>query len=226
MVSYTYLVEAGSCTDDATVTITNVPVPDAGSDGTLQICETSSPVQLINSLGGTPQAAAHGRAGWPRTTAPLIQGRMHPATTLIWSPAARLVRDATATVTVVITGPDAGTDATISVCKRQAAFPLIDELGGSPDGGGSWTGPGGPHGPQYDPAIDPSGVYTYTVNGGFVHGCRHRPPSRIRPGPMRAMMVHCRSARPVHGAADQQPGRHTRCRWLVDGPERTTRSQL
>jgi hypothetical protein len=45
---------AGSCTDIATVTITNVPGPDAGNDGTLQICETSPPVQLITGLGGSP----------------------------------------------------------------------------------------------------------------------------------------------------------------------------
>ncbi|MBK7553051.1 MAG: hypothetical protein IPI55_00240 [Flavobacteriales bacterium] len=41
---------------------------------------------------------------------------------------------------------------------------LFAALGGSPDAGGSWTDPNGlAHGPNVDPAVDPSGVYTYTI---------------------------------------------------------------
>ncbi|MBK6774725.1 MAG: hypothetical protein IPG74_02365 [Flavobacteriales bacterium] len=41
---------------------------------------------------------------------------------------------------------------------------LFAALGGSPDAGGSWTDPNGlAHGPNVDPSVDPSGVYTYTI---------------------------------------------------------------
>jgi hypothetical protein len=166
---YTYTVGAGSCTDAATVTITNVPGPDAGTDGTLQICQTSAPEQLINSLGGTPEAGGSWTGPGGPHNGTLILGRMPPGDYTYVVAGSPPCPDASATVTVVITGPDAGTDASLSVCSSQAAFPLIDALGGSPDAGGSWTGPGGQHGPQYDPAIDPDGVLYILGGGGLVH---------------------------------------------------------
>lgn len=71
---------------------------------------------------------------------------------------------------VLLTGPDAGTAASITLCGDQEAFALFDALNGDPDVGGSWHGPGGPHGPVYDPGTDPGGAYTYTVIDGSL--CR------------------------------------------------------
>ncbi|MCB0773655.1 MAG: hypothetical protein KDB93_09795, partial [Flavobacteriales bacterium] len=77
----------------------------------------------------------------------------------------------TASVGIIITSvsplpgiPDPGTNSSAQICPTAAPFDLIDYLGGNPNTTGSWTGPGGnPHGPQFDPALDPVGTYTYTV---------------------------------------------------------------
>lgn len=70
----------------------------------------------------------------------------------------------------VITGPDAGTSASLTLCGDQAPFLLFDALNGDPDVGGAWTGPNGPHSAQFDPATDPGGAYVYTVIDGSL--CR------------------------------------------------------
>lgn len=69
----------------------------------------------------------------------------------------------------IITGPDAGVDNSLTLCSGQSAFLLFEALGGDPDVGGAWVGPTGPHGPLYDPGIDPGGIYTYVVVDGS--GC-------------------------------------------------------
>ncbi len=60
---------------------------------------------------------------------------------------------------------DAGTDADITVCLNAPAFQLFDSLGGDPCPNGMWMKDTGfMFSGVFDPAIDPAGVYTYTVN--------------------------------------------------------------
>ena len=74
--------------------------------------------------------------------------------------------------------PEAGTDAAISLCETDAAFNIFNQLGGSPDTDGAWTGtgtaspgysnnatPSDPTDDTFDPATAGAGVYvfTYTV---------------------------------------------------------------
>lgn len=63
------------------------------------------------------------------------------------------------------TGADAGTDASITVCSDAVSFLMRPLLGGTPDPGGTWSGPNGPHGDTFDPATDAPGDYVYTVSG-------------------------------------------------------------
>ncbi len=164
---YTYTVLGGTaCADMATVTITHVSAPYAGEDGTLLICGNSAPVDLIASLGASPATGGT----WTGPNGP-HDGTYDPATDPPGSYTYTVVGitpcpNASATVTVIVNDPDAGTNATLAVCSGQASFQLIGALGGSPDAGGSWTGPGGPHGPLYDPGTEPGGTFTYTVSDG------------------------------------------------------------
>jgi gliding motility-associated-like protein len=66
--------------------------------------------------------------------------------------------------TIVVNAPaNAGTNGTITVCSSDTPFNLFASLGGSPAAGGTWTSGGSPTGNTFDPAVQSSGVFTYTV---------------------------------------------------------------
>ncbi|MBU2937916.1 PKD domain-containing protein, partial [Lacinutrix sp. C3R15] len=71
-------------------------------------------------------------------------------------------------INVTPTDANAGVDGSISVCDIGASIDLLDYLGGSPDTGGSWSGPsvlaGGDSG-TFDPSTNTAGTYTYEVAG-------------------------------------------------------------
>ncbi len=151
----------------ATVTVTVNPRLLAGTNGTLSVCSNGVPVDLFTRLGGSPSSGGSwtGPGGGP-VTANYTPGTSAPGVYTYTVQGLPPCSASTATVTVTqVAAPDAGGDRTIVVCSDDATFPLISRLNGTPDAGGSWTGPGGPHGPNFDPGVDPPGAYVYLVNG-------------------------------------------------------------
>lgn len=70
----------------------------------------------------------------------------------------------TGDVTVTVVDPaDAGTDGAITVCSTDPSFDLFALLGGTPEAGGSWSGPSPVIGGMYDPAAMAQGAYVYSV---------------------------------------------------------------
>ncbi|TXI81460.1 MAG: T9SS type B sorting domain-containing protein, partial [Flavobacteriales bacterium] len=165
---YTYTVPGTAPCPDASATVTvalNTP-PDAGTDGAITLCSMDAAVSLFAQLGGTPDA--NGTWSGPSPTA---GGLFDPATmsagvyTYI-VPGTAPCPDASATVTVALTTPpDAGTDGAITLCISSPATPLFDVLGGTPDLGGIWSGPGPLINGLFDPATSTVGTYSYTVSG-------------------------------------------------------------
>ena len=157
---------------EATVTVNVVGLLDAGSNGTISVCQSNTQVNLFTGLGGSPQAGGQ----WLDLSGTGAQTNQFFNASLV-GPGTYTFRyrltgtvscasdSATATVNVVA-APRAGTPGTASTCSNGPAFNLFPSLGGNPQGGGTWTQQGGqPFSGVYDPLLNSSGVFTYTVAG-------------------------------------------------------------
>jgi gliding motility-associated-like protein len=164
---YTVLGDTPCANATATVTVTVEQRPDAGSSATTTVCSNAAPFSLFAILGGTPDPGG----AWTGPGGNSVSGTFTPGvsvpgiytyTVLGNPPCAASV----ATVTVnQVAAPNAGSNASFMVCSNEAPFDLVDRLGGTPQPGGTWSGPNGPHGPTFDPATDGPGAYVYTVLG-------------------------------------------------------------
>ena len=143
---FTYTVTAPNCPDDmATATVTVEAALDAGTNGTLTICEGESftTADLFNALGGSPDP------GGDWSPAPAGAG------TYTYTHAATANCPAVSAQVVVTeeTPLNAGTNGTLTICVGESftTTDLFNALGGSPDPGGDWS-----------PAPAGAGTYTYT----------------------------------------------------------------
>ncbi|MUU79734.1 gliding motility-associated C-terminal domain-containing protein [Winogradskyella endarachnes] len=164
---YTYTVSGTDpCADaSATVTITISPFLNAGTNGAVVVCTADGTIDLIDSLGGSPQLGGTWTPTLNSGTGifdPLIDtAQTYTYTTTGTGPCS----DDTATVEVTIeTSPDAGQDNTLLICSVSNSVNLFDSLLGSPQIGGTWSPSLASGTGVFDPSIDPEGVYTYTIS--------------------------------------------------------------
>ncbi|MBK9175413.1 MAG: gliding motility-associated C-terminal domain-containing protein [Flavobacteriales bacterium] len=166
--NYTYTVSsvAPPCSGSAVLSVTIEQQPSAGTDGSIVVCASDAPFNLIGQLGGAPTAGGSWTGPGGAST-----GTFDPSTDVagvynyLVTGAPPCV-NASATVTVTVNpSPNAGSDGLLAICSNGPATALINLLGGTPSVGGTWDGPAGPMSGVYDPALDASGVYTYTVAG-------------------------------------------------------------
>ena len=68
---------------------------------------------------------------------------------------------------VVSTEPNAGDDGVLEICINENPVDLLDSLLGSPDLGGIWSPSLASGTGLFNPLLDVSGTYTYTVNNGI-----------------------------------------------------------
>jgi hypothetical protein len=166
---YTYFVGNACLNASSTLTIGFTPnAPDAGTDGTLNICGNAAPVPLVSSLGGTPDA----NGSWTNQATGLPVGANYdpsaqaPGVFVYTVPGSGGCPSAQATVTVTeVAAPNAGVNGALSVCANGAATGLFAALGGTPAVGGTWSGPSPVVGGMYNPATMNPGNYVYTVTG-------------------------------------------------------------
>jgi hypothetical protein len=186
--AYVYTVSATApCTvETATVNVTINAPPNAGTDDALTLCISSPASGLFAALGGSPDAGGT----WAGPSA-VVGGQFNPATmnvgdyTYAVAGSAPCPADVATVAVAVLATPDAGSPGNISLCSSDAAINLFAQLGGTPDAGGTWTGPSAVVGGQFDPASMTAGVYTYTISvpPPCVNVCRehrHRAPCKRR----------------------------------------------
>ena len=152
--TYSYTVTVTSpCTIDDTseVVVTEQDLPDAGTDGTLLICEgnTVTEAQLFSQLGGSPDSGG--------TWSPTMAGAgIYSYTVTATAPCT--VDDTSEVVVTEQDLPNAGTDGTLLICEGNTVTEaqLFAQLGGTPDSGGTWS-----------PAMAGAGTYTYTIESSY-----------------------------------------------------------
>ncbi|MBS1940818.1 MAG: hypothetical protein JST38_08075, partial [Bacteroidetes bacterium] len=163
---YTVAGSGGCASAQATVTVTEVAPPNAGTNGALAVCANGTAASLFNALGGTPVAGG----AWSGPSA-VVGGMYNPATMnpgnyVYTVTGVAPCGNATATVSVTEQPPaNAGTNGSLNVCTNAASVSLFTALGGTPQAGGTWSGPSAVVGGMYDPATMLPGAYVYTVNG-------------------------------------------------------------
>ena len=142
-----------------------VTAADAGSNGSIAVCDVGGAISLFAQLGGAPQAGG----AWSGPSA-VVGGQYDPATmtpgvyTYTITGTAPCT-NATATVTVTeTTAADAGTDGAITLCSNGVATGLFAQLGGSPDAGGTLDALQRRGAQRHlHPGHRCGGVYTYTL---------------------------------------------------------------
>ena len=160
--NYTYTVSSpnGCGTSSAVVSVQLTNEANAGESSSITVCSSEAAFNLLNSLGGTPQAGGI----WSPA---LVNGVFNPQVNnsgVYTYTVSNACGSATASVTVsVVQQSDAGLNANISICTNAAPISLFDALGGTPQVDGTWS-PALPNG-IFNPQLNAAGVYTYTVSG-------------------------------------------------------------
>lgn len=165
---YTVLGESPCANSTATVQLTVVPAPNAGTNGAMSVCVSETSVTLFSGLGGNPQTG--GSWTGPVPPAALVNGVFNPSLVGVGEYAFVYTRSgsgpcmpASATVTVTVTGTlDAGQDATTEACSTQNLLDLFPLLGGTPQPGGVWSGtvpPGSLSSGVFSPSVAGNGNY-------------------------------------------------------------------
>ena len=171
---FTYTVVAlGPCPQSqTTVSIEVTAAPNAGTAVVIaDICDTETALDLDTGLTGqdvggswTDDDATGGLTGNLFDATGLAAGTYN--FTYTGNPTGPCPIADTETVQVtVVRSPVAGDDADDFFCMTDVSRDLFNTLGGIPDTGGAWSPVLTSSTGEFNPAVDPAGVYTYTVFG-------------------------------------------------------------
>ncbi len=162
--SYRYTITNGSCFSDfSIVTVTIFGAPNAGEDTDIDLCATDTAFDLFQLINGTPDTGG--------TWSPVLASGTNAfnpsldASGVYQYTVTNSCGSIAANVNVLIDNniPLAGDDSTIDICVNDSPINLLDYIQGNPDTSGVISPPLQSNNTIFNPAVDISGTYTYTV---------------------------------------------------------------
>jgi hypothetical protein len=154
----------GGCPQDEALITVSVTIPaNAGQDVDLALCENSAPISLIGNVSGGDLTGLFYYQGQTNPLPNFSVPGSYALDYIVFGTGPCPNDTALFTVTVNA-APDAGTNATQTLCSNGPTADLLSILGG--DAGGTWIDPNGaPFSGILDPLTGLSGLYTYTLPG-------------------------------------------------------------
>jgi gliding motility-associated-like protein len=161
--SYTYTLENKACGKlFSELNITFVSQPNSGEDGTLELCENDTPIDLKSLLGTKVDSGGD----WiPSLVDGIFDPKVNTSGTYEYQIDSKTCEVSSSFVTVSVNKiPNPGNSTSISLCKNSPIVNLYDILGSNIDTDGEWSpslyyGNG-----TFDPDEDSPGTYTYTLS--------------------------------------------------------------
>jgi hypothetical protein len=147
--------------------ITTVIPPNAGINASVTVCSSDAPIDLFALLG----IAAQSGGAWTNPGGAPVSGLFDPSVdpvgcyTYVVAVDPPCANDVATVCVTVNQAPNAGLNASVTICSSASAFSLLTLLGGTPQIGGTWTYSGAPQSAFFNPATSTPGCYTYTVPG-------------------------------------------------------------
>jgi hypothetical protein len=165
------IVVFGICGNDTATVVMNAEGAGAGQDDIIQVCDDGAPRVLGQSLG------PHAEGGWWTFNGQPHNGIFDPAIDLpgdyiYTSPYPATCPGSTQSATVTVTEVNTGRDTTWSICQSDPAFNMMLALAATADTGGEWARleflSWIPHGDLYNPAVDSSGIFRYSIGNCYA----------------------------------------------------------
>jgi gliding motility-associated-like protein len=167
--TYGYLSNGGSnCPSLGALTISVLQAPSPGTDGSLELCSSDAPTDLVPLLGGgqSPGGFWIGPSVIPFMG--VLDPSQHPsgAYSYIVLGTAPCLNDTAVIQVTVNQAVDPGEPTSITLCTDALPMDLLGAMNGTPDAGGTWLDPDGlPSNGTFQATIDPVGTYTYSLSG-------------------------------------------------------------
>jgi hypothetical protein len=166
--TYTYDVISSCDSDQSTLEIIVISDPDAGSDGTLDICdnETGIPLNTAQSPPGQPGGTWFD-PGFNAVPGTIDGSAVSDGDIYSYVVNAGPCADTAEVVINLTPAPDPGilTNTPQAFCETDRILDLMTLFTTPPSDSDPtyWSGPGGPTGGTFNPAADIPGTYTYTI---------------------------------------------------------------
>ena len=171
--TYTFVVNlvlngVQSATYSEPVTVLPAPTNDPGMDTFVSICNAGPSIPLITLMDGTPTPGGQWIDPFGNNHSPtFVPGIDQQGVWLYSFDVQPPCLDTSAQLFIsYLPNNDPGISNFVAICVGATPVDLFTVLLGSPQTGGTWTGPGGsPFNGTYNPAVHNSGPYTYSVPG-------------------------------------------------------------